>query len=59
MHLNGFFFEKVDILNTVEAKVIILTSYVKPNETMVMNKFQRLTFNLSAKFAHIEVPSTY
>ena len=34
-----FFFFKVDILNTVEAKVIILISYVKPNETMAMNKF--------------------
>ena len=32
---------KVDFLNTVEAKVIILTWYVKPNETMVINKFQR------------------
>ena len=31
MHLNGiFFFEKL-ILNTVEAKAIILTWYVKPN----------------------------
>ena len=53
------FFEKVDILNTDEAKVIILTLYVKPKETMAMNKFQRLTFYLSAKVAHIEVPSTY
>ena len=53
--------EKVDILNTVEAKVIILTSYVKPNETMAMNKFQksRLTFYIIAKVAHIGVPSTY
>ena len=35
------FFLKVDFLNTVEAKVTILTSYVKPNETMAINKFQR------------------
>ena len=33
-------FLKVDFLNTVEAKVIILTWYVKPNETMAINKFQ-------------------
>ena len=61
MHLNGNFFEKVDFLNTVEAKVIILTWYVKPNETMAINKFQRsrLTFNFSAKVAHIGVPSTH
>ena len=32
-------FEKVDFLNTVEAKVIILTWYVKPNETIAINKF--------------------
>ena len=38
----GFFFLwKVDFLNTVEAKVIILTWYVKPNKTMIMNKFQK------------------
>ena len=61
MHLNGSFFEKVDILNTVEAKVIIFTLYVKTNETMAINKFQRsrLTLDLSAKVAHIGVPSTY
>ena len=54
VHLNGIFLEKVDILNTVEDKVIILTSNVKPNETMAMNKFQwsRLTFDLLAKVAH-------
>ena len=61
MHLNGIFFEKVDFLITVEAKVIILTWYVKSNETMAINKFQRsrLTFNFSAKVAHIGVPSTH
>ena len=55
------FFWKVDFLNTVEAKVIILIWYVKPNETMARNKFQRsrLTFNFSAKVAHIGVPSTH
>ena len=55
------FIEKCDILSTVEAKVIILISYIKPNETMAMNKFQRsrLTINLSAKVAQIVVPSTY
>ena len=62
MHLNWiFFFWKVDVLNTVEAKVIILTWYVKPNSTMAINKFQRsrLTFNFSAKVTHIGVPSTH
>ena len=41
------FFCIADFLNTVEAKVIILTWYVKPNETIAINKFQRLrlTFN--------------
>ena len=57
----GIFFWKGDFLNTVEAKVIILTWYVQTNETMTINKFQRslLTFNLSAKVAHIGFPSTY
>ena len=34
---------------------------MKPNETMAINKFQRsgLTFNFSAKVAHIGVPSTH
>ena len=46
MHLNGNFFLKVDFLNTVEVKVIILTWYDENNETMAINKFQgtRLTF---------------
>ena len=54
-------FWKVDFLNTVEAKVIILTWYVETNETMAINKFQRsrLTINFSAKVAHIGVPSTH
>ena len=61
MLLNGKFFEKFDFLNTVEAIVIILTWYVKTNETMTINKFQRLrlTFALSAKVAHIVVQSIY
>ena len=50
MHLIGIFL-KVDFLNNVEAKVIILTWY---------NKFQRsrLTFDFLAKVSHIGVPST-
>ena len=61
MHLNGKISEKLIFLKTVEALVIILTSYVKPNETMAINKFQRsrLTLNFSAKVAHIGVPSTH
>ena len=53
-------FENWIFLKTVEAKVIILTWYVKPNETRAINKFQRsrLTFNFSAKVAYIGVPST-
>ena len=52
---------KSDFLNTVKAKVIILTWYVETHETMAINKFQRsrLTFALSAKVAHIVVPSIY
>ena len=48
-------------LKTVEAKVIIITRYVQAYETMAINKFQRsrLTFDLSAKVAHIGVPSMY
>ena len=54
------FLKKVDFLNTVEAKVIILTWYVKPIETMTINKCQRsrLTFDFPAKVSHIGVPST-
>ena len=40
MHLNGIFLQ-IDFMNTVEAKDIILTWYVKPNEAMAINKFQR------------------
>ena len=49
------------LFNAVKAKVIILTWYVKSKETMAIYKFQRsrLTFALSAKVAHIVVPSIY
>ena len=42
----GFFF-KSDFWSSVEAKVIILIWYIKPNESMAINKFQtsRLTFD--------------
>ena len=55
----GFF--ELDFLNTLEAKIIILTWNVEPNEVMAINKFQRsrLTFNFSAKVAHIGIPLTY
>ena len=48
-------------LNIIEAKVIILTWYVKPNETMAINKFQRSrsTFKFLVKVAHIGVLSTH
>ena len=56
-----FFFEKLIFFNTVEAKVIILAWYVQSNEILAINKFQRsrLTFDPSAKVAHIGVQSTY
>ena len=61
MHLNGNFFEKLIFLKTVEAKVIIITIYVKPNETMAISKSQRsrVTFDLSLEVIHIEFPSIY
>ena len=34
------FFGKDDFLKTVEAKVILITRYVQPNDTMTVNKFQ-------------------
>ena len=50
MHLNGKISEKLIFWKTVEGLVIILTIYVKPNEIMATNKFQRsrLTIDLSA-----------
>ena len=61
MHLNGIFFRKDGFLKNVEAKVIIISRYAQPNETMNINKFQRsrLTFDLSAKVARIGVPLIY
>ena len=52
MHLNENFIEKLILLKTVEALVIILTWYAKPNETMAINKFKRssLTFQLSCSY---------
>ena len=49
------FFLKAEFLKTVEAKVIIITRYIEPNETMTINKFQRsrLTVDASAKVVHI------
>ena len=46
MHLNGKFFEKMIVLKTVNAKVIIITRHVQANETMPINKFHmsRLPF---------------
>ena len=41
MHLNGKKFEKLIFLNIVETKDVIFTRYVKSNETMSINKFQR------------------
>ena len=57
----GKFLKSWFFLKTVEALVIIRTWYVETNETMAKNKFQRsrLTFNFSAKVAHIGVPSIY
>ena len=60
MHLNGKFLEKLIFFNTFETKLIILTWYVKPNETIAINKFHRskLTFNIEAKVTHIGFLST-
>ena len=48
-------------MKTIEAKVIILNLYVYPNVTKAIDMFQRsrLTFDLSAKAAHIGVSSIY
>ena len=34
-----FFFLKDDLLKTVKAKVIIITRYLQPNETITIDKF--------------------
>ena len=52
MQLNEICFVKVDFFKTVEAKVIILTLYVKLNESVAIDKFQS-DFDLFAKVAHI------
>ena len=54
MHLNEIFY-KMMFLKLLKP----ITRYVHPYETMTINKFQRsrLTFDLSANVAHIEVPS--
>ena len=62
MHLNGKFFQKLIFLILLKPKsLFLLDNYVKTNETIAINKFQRsrLTFALSAKVAHIVVPSIY
>ena len=60
MHLNGiiFFFEKLIFLNTVEARSLFSLHMFN---LVTINKFQRskLTFDVSAKVAHIGAPSTY
>ena len=55
MFLKKWFF------NTVEAKVIILTWYIKPNDTIDINKFQRsgLVVHFSANVAYIWAPLLY
>ena len=60
MHFNGDNFEKLIFWKLLKP-VIILTWYVLSNVTMAINKFQRsrLAFDLSAKAAHIGVPSIY
>ena len=45
-------------MKTVEAKVIILTWYVKFNESEAIKKFQS-DIDLSAKVAHIWVSSIF
>ena len=61
MRLNEENCGKLIVSKHIEAKVIILTLYVLSYVTMAINKFQRsrLTFDLSAKAAHIGVPSIY
>ena len=54
MHLNEKIFEKFIFEKLLKAK-----SLFSPNQTITINKFQgsRLAFDLSAKVAHIGVPS--
>ena len=41
---------KVDCLKTVEGNAIILTWYIKPNERMAINKFQKSRLTLQPKW---------
>ena len=58
MHLNGNFFEKLIFLILLKPKKLFSLDMFN---LVPINKFQRsmLTFDLSAKVAHIGVPSTY
>ena len=58
MHLNGMFFEKLMFLILLKPKKLFSLDMFN---LVPINKFQRsrLTFVLSAKVAHIGVPSTY
>ena len=60
MHLNGIFL-KEDFLKTVAGKVIRITRYVQPNDTMTINKFQRsrLTIDLLTNVTRIGIPPIY
>ena len=57
MHLNGNFFEKLYFEYCGSQSLFSLDMF----NLVSINKFQRsrLTFDLSAKVAHIGVPSTY
>ena len=44
--LNWILFEKMILLKTVEAKVIIITRYVQSNETMPINTFKEVKVDL-------------
>ena len=58
MHLNGKFFEKLIFLTLWKSRSLFTPDMFN---LVSINKFQRsrLTFDLSAKVAHIGVPSTY
>ena len=49
------FFLKLISLKTVEAKVIIITRYVKPNKAMTINKSLKAKLDLLAEVTHIEI----
>ena len=67
MHLNGiFFFENFIFVKLLRIKSLFSLDMLNQmrkmaNEKMAIDKFQRsrLTFNFSAKVAHIGVPSTH